>query len=335
MSAISTPVTPSNRRRMAPFIALGAVVVFAAAWFLVLHKHGSSSDSGSSSATGSTPATTTPGAAPATATPATGTPAPSAHAATKPAHHAAAPPAHLSDPFGRGAGSSSTSSSAPSTSSPSTVSPAPAASQPSAPVSSTPTPAGSSGGASSPTTATPVSSTGTVTADPTTTTTTPAAVAPRPWRVYRADVRVTPAKTEVHRRLARLTLLGDAQVPFAVYLGAVRGGKRVAFLLNRFATVTGPGRCAPFRRISRTLYLKPNQAVHVTIPFFGTTVTYRLGVMHLTSHRVSSAHLARVANHRVSKSGHTLMRRLGLLTAVPFSTERGVVPAPKHLKSCA
>jgi hypothetical protein len=156
-----------------------------------------------------------------------------------------------------------------------------------------------------------------------------------PWRVYHADVRVTPAKSAVHRRLTRLTPLADAQVPFALYLGAVRGGKRVAFLLNRYATVTGPGRCAPFHGAYRTLYLKPNQAVHVAIPFFGTTVTYRLGIMHLTSHRVSSAHAARVANHRVSKPGKTMLRRFGLLSSLRFSTERGVVPAPKHLKSCA
>src|SRR5581483_2412711 len=267
MSAISTPVTPSNRRRRAPLIALGAVVVFAAAWFLVLHKHGSSS--GSASSTPSTPAATTPGAAPATGTPATGTPAPSAHAATKPAHHAAAPPAHLSDPFGRGVKTSSTSStgspasSASSTGSPaSTPSPSPAAAQPSTPATSSPTPATSTGGApsaSSPTTAAPVSNTGTVTAEPTTSTPTAAPV--HPWRVYHADVRVTPAKSAVHRRLRRLTPLADAQVPFALYLGAVRGGKRVAFLLNRSATVSGPGRCAPFHGRYRTLYLKANQAV--------------------------------------------------------------------------
>jgi hypothetical protein len=345
MSAISTPITPSNRRRMAPLIALGAVVLFAAAWFLVLHKHGSSSGSAASSTAGSTPATTTPGAAPATATPAqaTGTPAPSAHAAAKPAHHA---PAHLSDPFGRHLSTPSTSStgSPSSTASPSssasasptpTASPSPAASQPSTPVSSNPSPATSTGGApsaSSPTTATPVSNTGTLTAEPTTSTPTAAPVTP--WRVYRADVRVTPAKSTVRRRLARLAPLADAQVPFALYLGAVRGGKRVAFLLNRDATVSGSARCAPFHRGYRTLYLKAHQAVHVSIPFLGTTMTYRLGVMHLTGRRVSTAHAARVANHRVSKPGRTMLRRYGLLKWTRFSTERGVVPPPKHLKSC-
>jgi hypothetical protein len=340
MSAISTPVTPSNRRRMAPFIALGVVAVLAAA-FLLLHKKGSSDSTGSSAAP--TPATTTP-APTAGSTPSTPVPAaPPAHAAAKTTHHAAAS-AHLSDPFGRGvtkaatgssssAPGSSTTTSSPSTPTVTTHSTVPTSSTgTSSTPTTTSTPTTSTGSASTPTVVTPVTST----VNPSTTTSVTPVTAPvLPWRVYHADVRVTPAKSAVHRRLVRLTPLADAQVPFALYLGAVRGGKRVAFLLNRHATVTGPGRCAPFHRSYRTLYLKPNQAAHVAIPFFGTTVTYRLGVMHLTSHRVSSAHAARVANHRVSKPGKTMLRRFGLLSSLRFSTERGVVPAPKHLKSCA
>jgi hypothetical protein len=169
------------------------------------------------------------------------------------------------------------------------------------------------------------------------TTATPQVNAPsRPWHVYRADVRVSPANGgTLHRHLTRLTPLPSVKAPFVLYLGAVHGGHRAAFLLNRLATATGSGRCAKFDGPYQALYLRPGQTERVTIPFFGVPVTYRVGVVHMKGRQTSSAHAARVANHRVSASGTALLRRYSLLGSTRFSGSRGVLPAPTHTHACS
>src|SRR5207253_5376705 len=137
-----------------------------------------------------------------------------------------------------------------------------------------------------------------------------------------------------HHHLTRLTPLPSAKAPFVVFLGAVHGGHRTAFLLNRLASASGTGRCARFDGPYQALYLRPGQTERVTIPFFGSAVTYRIGVTHVRGRDASSAAAASHANRSVSKRGHALLRRYGLLGSLHFSGAHGVLPAPKHTHAC-
>ena len=325
MSALSsTPsIPPTVRRRVWPVAAAGAAAA-AIALPLVFLQGGHS-----------TPAPSATPPAPAATAPNTAAPAVTARAA--PAHvvHAAPRTGPLADPFGRGITAPSTAAAggnAPTSTSSHATPVIPnqtATSTPSTPTAtSTPTVTPSTQTITSPS----------VTPAPTTVspTATPHASAPAtPWHVYRADVRVSPATGgTLHRHLARLTPLPSAKAPFVVYLGAVHGGHRTAFLLNRLATATGSGRCAAFHGGYEALYLKVGQTERVTIPFLGVPVTYRVGVVHMKGRSASSAHAARVANHRVAPSGTALLRRYRLAGSTRFSGTHGVMPAPKRTHAC-
>ncbi|MCW3066083.1 MAG: hypothetical protein JWN32_3255 [Solirubrobacterales bacterium] len=308
MSALSTPASPpAARRRLLPAAAVGIAVAAIGLPLVFLHGHDAAAP-----ATPAAPAASAPKSAPAL------TP----HAATAHPVHGA-PSGSVSDPFARAITASKT---------PGSASAAPSSS-------ASPANTGTSPGSTS-TTVTPshatTPATTTVTTTPTSTTpTTPVVAAPaHPWRVYRADVRVSPARgSAVHHKLTRLTPLPSAQAPFVIYLGAVHGD-RAAFLLNRLASASGSGRCAKFDGPYQALYLKPGQTERVSIPFFGSAVTYRVGLVRVHGRVATSAAAASHANRSVSKSGHALLGRYGLLGSLHFSGAHGVLPAPKNTHAC-
>jgi hypothetical protein len=348
MSALSSPaIPPAARRRVWPVAAAG--VAAAAIGLPLVFLHGG--HAGAPTATPPAPATNAPKSAPAV------TP----HAATTHVVHAAPRTGHLGDPFGRVTAPAKTTSAttSPASSSHATATPStssrtqtrsavtPTATTPTVtPTTTTPTVTPTTTTPTvTPTTTTPnVTPSTTPNVTPTTVTptvttptvTTPHVTAPvHPWHVYRADVRVSPAGSRtLHRHLRRLTALPSSKTPFVVFLGAVHGGHRAAFVLNRLATASGAGRCAKFDGPYQALYLKPGQTERVTIQILGAPVTYRVGVVHVKGRHASSAHAARVANHHTSANGAALLRRYGLLGSTHFSGTSGVLPAPKHTHAC-
>jgi hypothetical protein len=132
----------------------------------------------------------------------------------------------------------------------------------------------------------------------------------------------------------RFTALPSIKAPVAVYLGAVHGG-RAAFALNRVATASGPARCATMRGPYEAVYLKPGQTERVSIPWFGTTLSMQLALVHLKAQNAASPHAARVANHRVAKGGRALLAQHHLLGTMHFSTLQGFLRAPAKTHACS
>jgi hypothetical protein len=128
----------------------------------------------------------------------------------------------------------------------------------------------------------------------------------------------------------RLTTLPSTANPQVVFLGVVKGGKSVAFLLGSKVTPTGDGTCEPVPAGCQVLRLKPGGTEFLDVVGATGLVQYeldlvRIGVQHATKRAVATR-----AVKRVSNAGKTAVRALGtnVLSGYVFSTQLGVLVLP-------
>ena len=128
-------------------------------------------------------------------------------------------------------------------------------------------------------------------------------------------------------RLTPLPSSSDSQV---VFLGVVKGGKSVAFLLGSKVTATGDGACAPAPTGCQVLRLRPGDTEFLDVTGATGLVQYELDLVRIGVRHTTSSAVAARAVHRVSKAGKTAVRRLGTsaLRGYVFSTQLGVLVLP-------
>jgi hypothetical protein len=109
--------------------------------------------------------------------------------------------------------------------------------------------------------------------------------------------------------LVRLSILPNDQEPLLVELGVLKGGHRVLFAVEPYASLSGPGKCTPGPVDCEILSLAPGQIEQLSS---GAVDVAKFGVTEITADRHPSAAAADKARRVESAAGRRLLSQANL-----------------------
>jgi hypothetical protein len=162
--------------------------------------------------------------------------------------------------------------------------------------------------------------------------------------VFRVDLRLGtgPGNMKVAKDVARLTPLPSAADPLFVFLGVLKDGKTVVFLLPPGARAEGEGTCRPKAGDCRLLEVRTDETQIVEVPAADGKRQFVVRVTGVKRSEAKTVAGAAAAHARVSQAGQALLREAdGDKGADPFDAFRfrpdlGVlVRAPRRAAAAA
>jgi len=151
-----------------------------------------------------------------------------------------------------------------------------------------------------------------------------------------------PGNMRVAKDVARLTPLPSAADPLFVFLGVLKDGKTVVFLLPPGARAEGEGTCRPKARDCRLLEVRTDETQVVEVPGADGKRQFVVRVTGVKRSEAKTAARAAAAHARVSQAGQALLREADAdkgtdpFDALRFRPDLGVlVRAPRRARAVA
>jgi hypothetical protein len=151
---------------------------------------------------------------------------------------------------------------------------------------------------------------------------------------YHVAVALTTASGGLDARdLARLSVLPSDQQPLLVELGVLRGGNRVLFVVERGATVSGPGSCTPGPVDCEILALSPGQVETVSAKAGG--VATQMAVTQVITAHHSSPAAAQTDRSSYAADGLKLLHQYwpSVLSLFPYNPSLGLIVDRRDLSA--